>query len=181
VRSPDSVVTGLRPAASLYAITRSLWAWAATASASWNTPLITVPGGNPVTELPGLTPRSPLIVLGPVLDTVEPASTAKLAAVPSPTGAWAARAPGAPANTTATATASTPVTARGAASAEERRRAPNRRGHTNLDVIESPSGFGGGPTDAARARRDGSGQRASGSCGLISETGSNIAASPERW
>jgi hypothetical protein len=63
------------------------------------------------------------------LVTVEPASTAKLAAVPRPTGAWAALARGAPANTTANATASTPKTARGAAGAIERRRASRQRGH----------------------------------------------------
>ncbi len=42
--------------------------------------------------VPGLTPRSPLITDGPVLVTVEPASTAKLPAVPSGTtvaAAWA--------------------------------------------------------------------------------------------
>ena len=49
-------------------------------------PLTTVPGGNPVTAVPGLTPRFPLIVLGPVLVTVVPARTAKLPAVPRPTG-----------------------------------------------------------------------------------------------
>src|SRR5665213_678703 len=53
-------------------------------------PLLTVPGGNPVTAAPGLTPRSPRIVDGPVFVTVVPATTAKLAAVPRPTGACAA-------------------------------------------------------------------------------------------
>jgi hypothetical protein len=53
-------------------------------------PLITCPGGKPVTALPGLTPRSPEMIEGPVLVTVEPANTAKDVAVPSPTGAWAA-------------------------------------------------------------------------------------------
>src|ERR1700691_2222969 len=55
-------------------------------------PLDTMPGGNPVTAVPGLTPRSPLMLLGPVLVTVVPARTAKLPAVPSPTGAVAATA-----------------------------------------------------------------------------------------
>jgi hypothetical protein len=55
-------------------------------------PPITRPGGNPVTAVPGLTPRSPLIMLRPVLVTVCPARTAKLPAVPSPTGAVAATA-----------------------------------------------------------------------------------------
>jgi len=81
---------GLRPAASLYAVTRSDWAPAATPSAECMVPSVTIPGGNPVTAVPGLTPRSPLIALGPVLVTVLPARTAKLPAVPRPTGAVAA-------------------------------------------------------------------------------------------
>src|SRR6185436_2222122 len=44
---------------------------------------MTIPGGKPVTALPGLTPRSPATMLGPVLVTVEPPRTPKLAAVPS--------------------------------------------------------------------------------------------------
>src|ERR1700716_1409518 len=42
----------------------------------------------PVTAVPGLKPRSPVIVVGPVLVIVEPARTAKPSAVPRPTGAW---------------------------------------------------------------------------------------------
>ena len=83
VRPPSSVATAVppvRPAASLYAAVRSFLACKATASALWSVPL-SVPGGNPVTAVPGLTPRSPLMTVGPVLVTVEPASTAKLAAV----------------------------------------------------------------------------------------------------
>jgi hypothetical protein len=83
---------GLRPAASLYAVVKSAWAVPATASATCMVPLITVPGGNPVTALPGLTPRFPLMMLGPVLVTVVPARTPKLPAVPRPTGAVAASA-----------------------------------------------------------------------------------------
>src|SRR6202041_3200488 len=79
------------PAASLYAVVRSDWAPPATASALCMAPF-TVPGGNPVTEVPGLTPRSPLITLGPVLVTLCPPSTPKLPAVPRPTGAVAATA-----------------------------------------------------------------------------------------
>ena len=81
-----------RPAASLYAVVRSDLACAATASALCMVPLMTRPGGNPVTAAAGLTPRSPLIMLLPVLVTLGvPASTAKLPAVPSPTGSsvWA--------------------------------------------------------------------------------------------
>jgi hypothetical protein len=45
-------------------------------------PLLTVPGGNPVTEVPGDTPTAPTITLEPVFVTAEPARTAKLADVP---------------------------------------------------------------------------------------------------
>ncbi len=45
-------------------------------------PPVTVPGGKPVIAVPGLTPKLPISVVGPVFVTVEPASTAKLAAVP---------------------------------------------------------------------------------------------------
>jgi hypothetical protein len=89
---PGTLAVGLRPAASLYAVVRSDWAPAATPSALCIVPLDTVPGGNPVTAVPGLTPRFPLMLLGPVLVTVVPARTAKLPAVPSPTGATAAAA-----------------------------------------------------------------------------------------
>src|SRR5580704_6684170 len=41
-----------------------------------------VPGGNPVTELPGDSPRSPVTMVGPVLVIVLPARTAKLLSVP---------------------------------------------------------------------------------------------------
>ncbi|WP_246507059.1 hypothetical protein [Actinocrinis puniceicyclus] len=91
--------------------------------------MVTMPGGNPVIAVPGLTPRSPLIWLAPVLVTAEPANTAKLAAVPRSTGACAALALGAPAKTMANDTASTPRTAKGAANAPRRRRAPPQRGH----------------------------------------------------
>jgi len=40
------------------------------------------PGGNSVIELPGETPTSPLMVLGPVLVTAAPPRTPKLSAVP---------------------------------------------------------------------------------------------------
>src|ERR1700753_2149326 len=48
-----------------------------------------VRGGNPVTDVPGLTPRSPLMIDEPVLVTAEPPRTAKLLAVPRLTGACA--------------------------------------------------------------------------------------------
>jgi hypothetical protein len=41
-----------------------------------------VPGGNPVTEVPGAKPKSPVTTEEPVLVIVEPARTAKLSAVP---------------------------------------------------------------------------------------------------
>src|SRR5437867_8737631 len=69
---------------------KSVWAWAAAASAACTAP-ITVPGGNPVTAVPGLTPSPPVITVAPVLVTVELARTPKFAAVPSGTGNWALR------------------------------------------------------------------------------------------
>ncbi len=60
----------------------SFCACKATASVVWVVPTM-VPGGKPVTALPGLTPRSPVTMVGPMLVTVEPAKTAKLAATPS--------------------------------------------------------------------------------------------------
>ena len=50
----------------------------------------TVPGGNPVTEEPGLSPRSPFTTDGPVLVTAVAPRTANALAVPSPTASWAA-------------------------------------------------------------------------------------------
>ncbi len=67
--------SGAWPAALLYAVARSLCACSEFASAEWMVPL-TVPGGNPDTAVPGFTPRSPLIVLGPVFVTLCPARTA---------------------------------------------------------------------------------------------------------
>ena len=73
--STGTVAVVARPAASSYAVTRSLLACVATPSAMWTVPF-TWPGGNPVTEVPGLSPRSPLTVVGPVFVTVEAARTA---------------------------------------------------------------------------------------------------------
>src|SRR3972149_3257200 len=77
----------VRPAASLYAMVKLAIPPAAVGSAAWIVPT-TLPGGNPVTALPGLTPRSPVTVVAPVLVTVAPARTAKLAADPRATAAW---------------------------------------------------------------------------------------------
>lgn len=85
-----TLVAGVSPAAVLYAVVRSDWAIAATVVAAWMVPPVTTPGGNPVTAVPGLTPTSPLMRLRPVLVTVVPAITAKLLAVPRPTGVTAA-------------------------------------------------------------------------------------------
>src|SRR5207253_229235 len=74
----------VRPAASLYAVVKSAIAPAAVESPACVVPT-TVPGGNPVTAVPGLTPRSPVTVVAPVLVTVEPARTAKRAADPRAT------------------------------------------------------------------------------------------------
>src|SRR5579862_5464451 len=46
----------------------------------------------PVSEVVGKVPMSPLTVVGPVFVIPAPARTAKLPAVPRPTGAWAATA-----------------------------------------------------------------------------------------
>src|SRR5512143_1640185 len=83
------MVPTVRPAASLYATVRSSWAWAAAGSPRCVVPL-TNPGGNPVTAVPGLSPRSPLTVVAPVLVTVEPARTENVVADPRTTGAWPA-------------------------------------------------------------------------------------------
>src|SRR5881628_2446867 len=77
-------LVGVRPAASLYAVVKSCCARAATASATCVEPLTV---GDPVTEVPGLNPRSPLIVVGPVLVTVEAPRTANVLADPRATGA----------------------------------------------------------------------------------------------
>jgi hypothetical protein len=55
----------------------------AVASPAWIDPPVEVPGGKPVIALPGLTPKSPVMAVGPVLVTVEAPRTAKLCAGPS--------------------------------------------------------------------------------------------------
>jgi hypothetical protein len=102
---------GLRPAALLYAVVRSDWAPPATPSALWMVPF-TMPGGKPVTAVPGLTPRSPLTMVGPVLVTVVPARTPKVPAVPRFTVATAAPATDSVAMITIMAVASTRPAAR---------------------------------------------------------------------
>jgi hypothetical protein len=80
-RSPVRVDVQGCPAAVVEAVTRSDLAWTATASSTCVAPS-TLPGGNPVTELPGASPRSPVITLGPVFVIVLPPRTAKLVSVP---------------------------------------------------------------------------------------------------
>jgi hypothetical protein len=71
------------PAALLYAVVKSPWAAAATASAECSAP-VSVPGGNPTIAVPGDTPIFPLTLVPPgtlVLVTVEPARIPKEQAV----------------------------------------------------------------------------------------------------
>ncbi len=61
----------------------ALFADAASASAECFVPGgPTIPGGKPVSAVPGLTPRSPSIFVGPVFVTAWPPRTEKLAAAP---------------------------------------------------------------------------------------------------
>ena len=76
-----------RPAASLKAAVRSVWAEPAAEDAPVKAAPVTLPGGNPVTEVPVLTPRFPPTVLAPVLVTAVPAKIAKFAADPNATAA----------------------------------------------------------------------------------------------
>ncbi len=69
------------PLAALKAVTKSVLACAADASAICWLPL-TVPGGKPVRDVPGDSPKSPLTIVAPVLVIVEPPSMAKLSAEP---------------------------------------------------------------------------------------------------
>ena len=84
VGSEATAVGGVRPAASSYAWPRSFLACSTMDGSGWFVPC-TIPGGKPVTAEPGLTPRSPVMVVDPVLVTVWPARTAKFAAVPRST------------------------------------------------------------------------------------------------
>ena len=83
---PDKVTISwhVLPAASLYAFVKSRFATAAVVSSICCVP-VTVAGGNPLTEEPGLSPRSPVIAVAPVLVTVEPANIAKVEVLPGAT------------------------------------------------------------------------------------------------
>src|SRR5580704_441214 len=65
----------------LKAVVRSDCACPAVAPAKNMFPLLTVPGGNPVMDVPGLTPTFPTTAEEPVLVTVEPPKTAKVETV----------------------------------------------------------------------------------------------------
>jgi hypothetical protein len=64
-----------RPEAFAYAEVRSAWAVAEAELLRFSVPE-KVPGGNPVTLVPGLSPRSPVTAVAPVLVTVEYPRTA---------------------------------------------------------------------------------------------------------
>ena len=72
-----------------YAVWAAAWAAVAVASPAWIVPPVTVPGGKPVTAVPGLTPKSPVMTVAPALVTVEAPRTAKLCAEPSGGADWA--------------------------------------------------------------------------------------------
>src|ERR1051326_3119439 len=78
----------LRPAASLYAVVSASCASAAVGSAMCSVPL-RIAGGKPVIAMPGLTPRSPVTVLAPVLVTAEPARISNVPSPPSDEGGTA--------------------------------------------------------------------------------------------
>nr|WP_254896773.1 hypothetical protein [Amycolatopsis sp. Hca4] len=71
-RSPTTSVCALREEASPWAASRSACACWAAGSFTCRLPA-TMPGGNPLTEVLGLTPRSPLRTVGPVFTTPVPA------------------------------------------------------------------------------------------------------------
>src|SRR6185369_10096529 len=82
------------PSAWVYAVARSSCARIAAASFACRVPL-RLPGGNPVTAVPGLTPKSPVTSVLPVLMTVVLPSTANdpaapRAGAPAATPAWGA-------------------------------------------------------------------------------------------
>jgi hypothetical protein len=92
----------------------------------------TAPGGNPTIAEPGATPTLRSTVVGPVLVTVEPASTPKLPAVPRGTGVATASAR--VGDIAITAAAITAVTTAVIQSDMERHRDAPRR----FSVIEGP-------------------------------------------
>src|ERR1700722_14410347 len=95
-------------------------------------PFTTVPGGKPVTEVPGLRPRLPEMTDGPVLVTVVAPRTEKDDVVPIETVGWAAEAAGTAITAPRTSRVAVVVTVR---TARDRR----RRGRVNItDSFDSP-------------------------------------------
>src|SRR5579859_2514974 len=73
------------PAALLYAVVKSIWAFWETESLEWKAPVMDAGEPNPVMAVPGETPTSPLTVVAvpATLVTVEPARIPKLQAEPN--------------------------------------------------------------------------------------------------
>jgi hypothetical protein len=84
-RSPDTVVKGVRAAASRYAAVKSRSAFNAGPSAVCVTPDDCTPGGKPEMAVPGVSPMSPVMTDAPVLVMALPANTAYVDAVPRST------------------------------------------------------------------------------------------------
>jgi len=78
---PVRSLVGGKATAALYAFNASAWAAAAAEVPACMFPL-SMPGGNPVIAVPGETPRSPLMIVIPVLVTVVAPRTPKVAADP---------------------------------------------------------------------------------------------------
>ena len=100
-------------------------------------PLLTCPGGKPVTVVPGLTPRSPEMLEEPVLVTVVPASTAKEVAAPNPTEGCEAHATEVPDIPTKITTAALVPTANAALT--QRRRRHERAGSGGATRVFEPA------------------------------------------
>src|SRR5438270_1107049 len=82
--SPGREAPPAFPARLLYAVVKSNCAWAGSGTGGTRMAPETVPGGKPVTDEPGLRHTSPpVITVGPVLVTVDPARMAHPAAAPS--------------------------------------------------------------------------------------------------
>jgi hypothetical protein len=98
----------MRPAASMYALVRSVLAPCVTESPAWFVPVI-VAVPKPVSLGVGNVPTSPVITVGPVLVIPAPARTAKLSAVPRATGGCAAAALSATTSITNSASSGSPT------------------------------------------------------------------------
>ncbi len=83
-------MAGVRPAASLYAVVRSVCAVTAVGLATDVVPEDSIPGGKPVTDVPGESPMPPAMTDEPVFVIVDPARIAKVLVDPRFTVAGAA-------------------------------------------------------------------------------------------